>query len=320
MTDNPDAGRTGVHIDAVYLEHDTGSYHPESPGRVRAIQAMLDQNGWDKQLVSIGSRTATEDELALIHHPPYIELVKREAASGSCELSTGDSILCARSYEVAAAAAGGALNCVDAVVSGSAGNAFCVVRPPGHHATPGRGMGFCLFNNVAIAARYAITRHSMERVAIVDWDVHHGNGTQEAFYQDGSVLYFSTHQWPWYPGTGYHLETGEGCGADLTINCPFPAETGGEQILAAFRGRLLPALDRFRPDLILVSAGFDSKDGDPLGRFRLTDGDFAELTRMLLDSADRHAEGRLVSVLEGGYSLGGLASAVKTHLAALSQG
>jgi acetoin utilization deacetylase AcuC-like enzyme len=318
MTNNTH-GITGLHIDSVYVEHDAGNYHPESPDRVRAIEMMLHQTGWDKLLPRIGGRAATEDELALVHTRDYIELVRRETAAGARMLSTGDTPLSARSFEVASAAVGGTLNSVDAVVAGAVRNAFCIVRPPGHHATPKAGMGFCLFNNVAIAARYATKTHGLDRVAIVDWDVHHGNGTQDAFYEDDSVLFFSIHQAPWYPGTGRTEETGAGRGSNLTINCPFPAETGREEILASFRDKLMPALDAFRPDLILISAGFDSKEGDPLGRFLLSDEDFDEMTSLMQEAADKHANGRVVSVLEGGYGLGDLASAVKSHLTALGR-
>jgi acetoin utilization deacetylase AcuC-like enzyme len=211
------------------------------------------------------------------------------------------------------------LNAVDAVASGKAKNAFCVVRPPGHHATPDRGMGFCIFNSAAVAARYAQRKHGIGKVLIADWDVHHGNGTQDIFYSDGSVFFFSTHQHPWYPGTGMADETGEGPGRGATLNCPFPAGSGRKEILGAFREKLLPAADRFKPDLVMISAGFDSRLGDPLGRFTLGDEDFAELTAIMREIAGKHAGGRLISALEGGYNLAGLASAVLAHVQALSR-
>ena len=202
-------------------------------------------------------------------------------------------------------------------MTGKHHNAFVAVRPPGHHATPDRGMGFCIFNNIAIAARYAQKHHQLDRVLIVDWDVHHGNGTQDAFYDDGSVLFFSTHQSPWYPGTGSANETGYADGEGKTINCPLPAGSGRKEILGAFEQTLAPAADEFKPDLVLISAGFDSRAGDPLGNFLLTDTDFADLTKLMLSIADRHCEGRLVSVLEGGYDLAGLGAAVRSHAQAL---
>jgi acetoin utilization deacetylase AcuC-like enzyme len=203
-------------------------------------------------------------------------------------------------------------------MEGKANNAFCIVRPPGHHASGSRGMGFCLFNNIAVAARYAQRKHGVERVAIADWDVHHGNGTQDIFYTDGSVFFFSTHQSPWYPGTGDAREIGEGPGKGCTLNCPFPAGAGKDEILGAFRDKFAPKMDEFRPDLVLISAGFDSRRGDPLGRFVLTDTDFSELTTLMGAIADKHAKGRLISVLEGGYNLDGLAKAVSAHAHSLS--
>jgi acetoin utilization deacetylase AcuC-like enzyme len=209
------------------------------------------------------------------------------------------------------------LNAVDAIVEKRVSNALCIGRPPGHHATPARGMGFCMFNTVAIAARYAQRQHGIGRVLIADWDVHHGNGTQDIFYADGSVFFFSTHQSPWYPGTGARSERGEGAGEGMTLNCPFPAGSGRKEIVGAFQEQLRAAAEDVKPDLVLISAGFDSRAGDPLGQFLLTDADFADLTRLMREIADKHAGGRLLSVLEGGYNLTGLASGVRAHAEAL---
>jgi acetoin utilization deacetylase AcuC-like enzyme len=308
---------TAILADPVFKEHQTGRSHPERPERMDAVVHALERDGAIKDALRIPVRSATEDELALCHTRPYIEIAKRDVARGAHDLSTGDTQISPQSFDVALKAAGGLLNAVDAVVDRKASNAFCAVRPPGHHATPDRGMGFCLFNNVAIAARYAQKKHGIARVAIVDWDVHHGNGTQDIFYSDGSVFYFSTHQSPWYPGTGAADETGEGKGKGLTLNCPFPAGSGAKEILGVFQSKLVPAMRNFKPELVLLSAGFDSRLGDPLGQFTLSDADFADLTTLMLDVAHQYAGGRLVSVLEGGYSLTGLAAASAAHVEAL---
>jgi acetoin utilization deacetylase AcuC-like enzyme len=307
--------RTALLLDDLLMNHRTGYGHPECPERLAVIRKALDAF---RDLVILRSRKARLDEIALCHDPRYVEDVLKLIESGETELAGGDVSVCEESGEVALHAAGGLIEAVDTVLIGTVQNAFCAVRPPGHHARPAAAMGFCIFNNIAIAARHAQSRHGVERVAIVDWDVHHGNGTEEMFYSDGSVLYFSTHQWPWYPGTGHASETGEGKGAGLTINCPLPAGSGRDEILGAFRDRLLPALENYRPQLLLISAGFDSRVGDPLGQFRLTDKDFADLTRMLLDFAAGPCGGRVVSALEGGYNLSGLGEAVKFHVSQLS--
>jgi len=307
---------TALLLDTIYKQHLTGPGHPERPERYDAIAAALEREGLVKSLERIAVRPATEDEIAMCHSRDYIAVVKRDIARGEQDLSTGDTTISPKSLDVALRAAGGLLNAVDAVI-GRAGNAFCVVRPPGHHATPVKGMGFCIFNNAAIAARYAQKKHGIERVLIADWDVHHGNGTQDIFYSDGSVFFFSTHQSPWYPGTGAASETGEGKGKGTTMNVPLPAGSRKE-IIDAFRTNLVSAADAFKPDLVMISAGFDSRFGDPLGRFRLTDEDFADLTRMMLDIAEKHAAGRLVSVLEGGYSLDGLSAGVVSHVTTLN--
>lgn len=301
----------------LYRQHVTGEGHPERPERLDAVASALDNAGLTKKMSRIEPRAAKDDELASVHSREYIALVRREVGRGNRNLSTGDTVISPKSLDVALNAAGGVLNAVDAVLNGHAKNAFCAVRPPGHHATPTRGMGFCLFNNVAVAARYAQKKLGSARILIVDWDVHHGNGTQDAFYADGSVLFFSTHQYPWYPGTGAADERGEGKGRDLIMNCPFDAGAGRSEVYGAFRQRLVPTVDEFKPDFVLISAGFDSRTGDPLGRFQLSDDDFADLTRLMLDIADKHCEGRLVSVLEGGYSLAGLGAATASHVRTL---
>ncbi|HEY1052660.1 MAG TPA: histone deacetylase [Prosthecobacter sp.] len=309
---------TALLLDPIYQQHDPGPGHPESVQRHVAVTRALTEAGLVAKTQAIQPRAATVDEIALCHDRGYIATAKRDVEAGLDDLSTGDTSICPRSYDVAVQAVGGVLNAVDAVFGGKAANAFCAVRPPGHHARPAQGMGFCLFNNIAIAARHAQQRHGAQKVAIVDWDVHHGNGTQDIFYEDGSVLFFSSHQSPLYPFTGHADEKGMGKGKNCTLNCPFPARTGIQDIGAAFTDRLLPAIDAFKPDLILISAGFDSRIEDPLGQFRLTDEDFVTLTKLLLDTAKAHCQSRLVSVLEGGYNLKGLASAVTAHVQTLA--
>ncbi|MBN1672710.1 MAG: histone deacetylase [Kiritimatiellae bacterium] len=305
---------TGLVYDPVYKKHLTGPRHPESPARYDAIVSGLSDAGLLKRLEPVPVQPVPRAALLACHTAGYLATVQRDVAAGLSRLSTGDTAICPDSLEAALAAAGGVLGAADAVAAGTLRNAFCVVRPPGHHASAERGMGFCLFNNVAVAARHVQKTRKLKKVLIVDWDVHHGNGTQDIFYRDGSVFYFSTHQSPWYPGTGRADETGEGDGAGTTLNCPFPAGAGRAEIVGAFRNRLVPAADEFRPDFVLISAGFDSRAGDPLGGFRLSDADFAELTGIVCAIARRHAGGRLVSVLEGGYELGGLASAAAAHV------
>lgn len=278
----------------------------------------LDAAGFSASLPRIETRAATEEDLLLCHTASYLAIARSDVERRLPYLSTGDTDITPNSWDVAARAVGGVLNAVDAVMEGDARNAFCVVRPPGHHANASRGMGFCLFNNVAIAARHAQRMHGVDRVLIVDWDVHHGNGTQDIFYRDPSVFFFSTHQWPLYPGTGRANERGDGPGEDATMNFPFPAGSGRKEILGAVQTFLMPAMQRFQPDLVLISAGFDSREGDLLGRFTLTDQDFIDLTKCVMEIADTSAGGRVVSMLEGGYALKGLASASAAHVSALA--
>ena len=306
--------------DPVCREHLRGLEHPERPGRFDAVLEGLRKAGLVERMGQVQPRTATDEELALCHTREYLRAAQHDVESGRPFLSTGDTDVTPNSWDVAVRAAGGVLNAVDVVMTGAARNAFCAVRPPGHHATPNRGMGFCLVHNVALAARYAQRKHGIARVAILDWDVHHGTGTQDIFYEDGSVFFFSTHQWPLYPGTGRADETGAGAGAGTTMNFPFPAGSGRAEVLGAVQNSWIPAMREFRPELVMISAGFDSRAGDLLGRFTLTDTDFADLTRAALEVAGQSAQGRVVSVLEGGYSLPGLASAAAAHVTALIGG
>lgn len=310
--------KTGLLLDESYADHHTGEHHPEAPGRIRAIIRELEERTLPERCLKIERRAVTDEEILRVHTEDYLATVKREITGEAAGmLSTGDTNFGPGSLDVARDAAGGLLNAVDAVIQGEVANAFCAVRPPGHHATADRGMGFCVFNNAAVAARHAQVVHGLERVAIIDWDVHHGNGTQDIFYEDGSVFYFSTHQHPWYPGTGMSHETGAGPGKKTTLNYPLPAGTGMEAIGAAFRDDFAKCMKAYRPDLVVISAGFDSRADDPLGQFRLSDDDFVALTRILLDLGGEFAEGRVVSVLEGGYNQAGLAKAVAAHLETL---
>jgi acetoin utilization deacetylase AcuC-like enzyme len=308
---------TALFADPRCREHLAGRQHPERPERFDAVMNALRQNRLLDRLTPLPARSATMEELQMVHTPQYLATAQHDIAAGYPYLTTGDTDVTPNSWDLALLAAGGVLNAVDAVATAQARNAFCVVRPPGHHATPTRGMGFCIVNNIAIGARYAQRKHSLQRVLIVDWDVHHGNGTQDTFYSDPTVFFFSTHQWPLYPGTGRADETGAGAGKGYTMNFPFPAGSGRKQILGAVENFLVPAAKHFQPDLVMISAGFDSRIDDLLGSFTLTDRDFTDLTQAVMAIAAEHAVGRVVSVLEGGYNLSGLGSAAAAHVEAL---
>ncbi|MDA7672841.1 histone deacetylase [Verrucomicrobiales bacterium] len=310
--------KTGLLLDDIFTGHDPGENHPEAPGRIKAIREQLEKSELISQCDAIPLRAVTDDEVRLAHTNGYLKTVITEIdGTSSGTLSTGDTNFGKRSLNVARNAAGGLLNAVDSVVKRETKNAFCAVRPPGHHATADRGMGFCIFNSAAIAARYAKAKYGMERVAIIDWDVHHGNGTQDIFIEDPDVFYFSTHQHPWYPGTGKISETGTGRGKHTNLNAPLPAGTDMAAIAKAFQSDFVPKMKDYKPDLVIISAGFDSREKDPLGDFLLSDDDFSDLTKILLEIAGEFSESRLVSVLEGGYNKKGLARAVDAHLSAL---
>ncbi len=302
--------RVGYLYDPLYLEHDVPG-HPESPGRLRAIMAHLEDSGLLAQMTALTPRDATPDDLELVHSRALIERVRQACQPETDHWLDVDTYAVARSYDVALRAAGGVLAAVDAVLEGDIGSVFCLVRPPGHHATPTLAMGFCLFNNVAIAAAHAVARRGLQRVAIVDFDVHHGNGTQDAFYADGRALYFSTHQHPFYPGTGYWTETGEGAGRGKVVNVPLPAGCGDAEYLRSYRELCVPALERFRPQLMLVSAGFDAHFADPLAQMLVSASGYYEIAKLLRGLADELCGGRIVYALEGGYDQTALAWSVR---------
>ena len=308
---------TALLCDPAYRLHTTGAFHPEQPARMDAVLQGLHIAGLLNRCRLIAPRPATEDEMLRVHTSAYLAQVQADLAAGRHQLSTGDTAIGPESERIARLAAGGVLAAVEAVLAGEVANAFAVVRPPGHHASAGRGMGFCIYNSIAIAARHLQAVHGLGRILIADWDVHHGNGTEAIVLTDPSVLYVSSHQAPHYPGSGSRSEQGQGAGRGFTINVPMPAGSGGAEVLAAWRDELLPAIEAFAPEFVLISAGFDGRRGDPLGDFQLDDADFAALTRLLMGVAERHAGGRLVSVLEGGYDLPGLAAASAAHMGAL---
>jgi acetoin utilization deacetylase AcuC-like enzyme len=295
--------KTAFLYDDVFLEHETGEGHPERAERLRTMLRRLEAGGYMDKVLPVPTRAADERHLELIHKKAYIERVKQGIESGEEFFDSVDNTVCTRTYHVALSAVGGCLNMCDAVMSGRVANGFCAVRPPGHHAESQKAGGFCFFNNVAIAARYIQTEYGVGRVAIVDWDVHHGNGTQDAFQDDDSVYYISLHQYPYYPGTGAETDIGFGQGLGYTLNIPVKAGSGNSHYLQAFNERVVPELERFRPEVVLVSAGFDAHRDDPLSSINLTGDMYYRFTRMLRDVARRHASDRLIAFLEGGYNV-----------------
>lgn len=306
--------KVALYTHAACLQHDPGPGHPESPARLSAVLASLDEPRF-ADLDRIEAPAASREQLARVHTTALVESVlDRAPATGRRQLDP-DTAMSPGSAAAALRAAGALCAAVDAACGTGARRAFCAVRPPGHHATADTAMGFCLFNNVAVGAAHAMAAPGLRRVAIVDFDVHHGNGTQDIFERDARVMYVSTHQWPLYPGTGAETETGAG----NLLNVPLAAGTGSDAFRAACRERVLPALEAFAPELVLVSAGFDAHAGDPLAGLRLATDDYAWITRELVAIADRHAQGRLVSTLEGGYDLAALAESAAAHVAALME-
>jgi len=301
--------KAGLVYVPIYLEHDTGD-HVENARRLIDAMSHLKETGIRERLISLPARPASLEELEMIHAPEYISHVKSKAENGGGWLDP-DTVMSAKSYEAAVYAAGGLTMATEAVIKKEVDSAFALVRPPGHHAIRNRSMGFCIFNNVAIAAKSALNSLSINRILIVDFDVHHGNGTQDAFYADPAVLYFSTHEYPYYPGTGAAEETGTGKGEGTTVNFPMAAGWGDEEYLRAFNEVLVPVARRFQPELILVSAGFDPHWADQLAMMRVTVTGFVQMTIILKELAAELCQGRLVFTLEGGYNLRVVASSIK---------
>ncbi|TLD42790.1 MAG: Acetylspermidine deacetylase [Candidatus Jettenia ecosi] len=305
--------------DNIFLKHDTGHGHPENAKRLENTLKHLKATGlWDQLRVE-KPRAASLEEIGLIHTENYIQTIKHIANTGGGQLDS-DTIISAASYDAAVHAVGAPLAAIDFIMKGEEKNAFCLIRPPGHHAAPARGMGFCLFNNVAVAAKYIQSRYKLERIFIIDWDVHHGNGTQDAFFNDPTILYFSMHRDPFYPGSGRKEESGRDNGEGFTINVPVPANIPSQRYIELFTDVIKQNADQFIPEFIIISAGFDTYKKDPIGGLNLDREDFRILTEIAIRTAQKYCNGRLVSCLEGGYNLSDLPLCIEAHLKALLQG
>lgn len=310
--------RTAVVHHPICRKHDTGFGHPETSSRYDVIVKALKESELWENVIEVTPEKAQQSAIQAVHTKEHFKHVERAVAEGYGYLDA-DTSISVHSFDAALYAAGGVCRAVDLVMNKEAKNVFVIARPPGHHATAQNAMGFCLFNNVAVGARYAQNRYEeIEKVAIVDWDVHHGNGTQAIFYDDPTVFFFSIHQYPWYPGTGSRGETGYGRGKGYTLNIPVRAGTPAEEHRRMFEAAIDEIAGKFKPDLIIISAGFDAHLADPLGQLRLEDEDFVEMTKVVKRWAQDACEGRLISVLEGGYNLRTLGETVKNHVAELS--
>ncbi|MCB1879699.1 MAG: histone deacetylase [Gammaproteobacteria bacterium] len=309
---------TGLLYDPIYLDHNTGFGHPERSERLSAALEYIKQQPFFEEIVPVLPRSAEPEWVQQIHTSRYMARAETACRRNSSHLDSLDVAISTRSFDVALQAAGGALELGDRVVSGALDNAFGLIRPPGHHAEQDMALGFCLFNNIAILARYLQKQHGLQKVLILDWDVHHGNGTQHTFEEDPSVFYVSLHQYPYYPGTGAVAETGKGRGRGATLNCPMPAGADDNDYQSAFTDRILPAVNAFGPEIVLISAGFDAHAADPLAQINLSTECYSWMSERMMEVADQHADGKLIALLEGGYDLKALAHSAAAHLRVLA--
>jgi len=309
---------TGFIYDKNFLHHNAGAGHPECRERLEVSLSHLQSLDWFGDLHPLSARPIEEQWLYTTHSTTYVSRAMASCRSGQPYLDTMDVSICPESCDIALLAAGAPVTLAGEILNGNVDNGFILARPPGHHAEHAQAMGFCLFNNVAILARYLQQAHQINKVLILDWDVHHGNGSQHSFDEDPSVFYISTHQYPYYPGTGAWSETGTGRGEGATLNCPMSAGAGDAEYETAFREKILPAIDDFGPEFFIISAGFDAHADDPLADIRLSTGFFRWMTRRVMEMAERHAGGRIVSVLEGGYNLQALPRCIEQHLLELA--
>lgn len=308
--------KTALIYHPIYLQHDTGPHHPERASRLQSILRKLQKTGLIDKLKVIEPKPASLQDIALVHSMDYVLGIKEICKKGGINLDP-DTVVSKDSFEAALFAAGAVIKGIDLIFNGEIDNVFCMVRPPGHHASPSQAMGFCIFNNVAIGVRYIRKKYNLNRILIIDWDVHHGNGTEEVFYEDPRVFYISLHQYPHYPGTGSRESTGRGEGKGFNLNIPMESGSGDAEYIKAFRGIIIPKVKDFKPEFIMISSGFDGHKDDPLSSISLTENGYYEMVKMVKEAAKLYSNNRIVSVLEGGYNLLSLANSVHSHLEAL---
>lgn len=309
---------TGLLYDPVFLQHQTGQGHPECSERLQVSLQHLKQQSWFDSLAQLSPDIPDLKWIELIHKLDYIKRVQTSCASGNDFLDSVDVSICPKSYDIALLATSAVIKIADQIINQKIRNGLALIRPPGHHAEQAQAQGFCLFNNVAILARYLQRQHRLDKILILDWDVHHGNGTQHSFEDDPSVLYISIHQYPFYPGTGAYHETGKHKGSGATLNCPMPVGASDNNYELAFKDKILPKIDKFKPEAIIISAGFDAHVDDPLGQINLSTEFYTWMTERIMEKAEQYSNKRIISVLEGGYNLDMLPICIEKHLATLN--